>query len=77
MSLPTRGAWIEIKQVIADVVLPRRSLPTRGAWIEIRPHRQGRAYASSLPTRGAWIEIIPAATGWRLDNVAPHTGSVD
>ena len=34
MSLPVRGAWIEI--VISATCVPRAlSLPVRGAWIEI------------------------------------------
>ena len=34
MSLPVRGAWIEIEK---DLIPPKsqRSLPVRGAWIEI------------------------------------------
>ncbi len=57
LSLPVRGAWIEI---LLDYIPPLtlRSLPVRGAWIEmlfmpmrIRKHK-------SLPVRGAWIEII-------------------
>ena len=34
MSLPTRGAWIEISEV-KDRYNAKASLPTRGAWIEI------------------------------------------
>ena len=35
MSLPVRGAWIEIDQIpiVSQRVL---SLPVRGAWIEIK-----------------------------------------
>ena len=35
VSLPTRGAWIEIAPVTVSTVSPDSSLPTRGAWIEI------------------------------------------
>ena len=35
VSLPTRGAWIEIP-VIGGMFAVSLSLPTRGAWIEIR-----------------------------------------
>ena len=36
MSLPVRGAWIEI--VISATCVPRAlSLPVRGAWIEMTP----------------------------------------
>ena len=34
MSLPTRGAWIEINTQVYAYMLTM-SLPTRGAWIEI------------------------------------------
>ena len=34
LSLPTRGAWIEIVQKVAKIG-KSESLPTRGAWIEI------------------------------------------
>ena len=57
MSLPVRGAWIEIP-TRASPSLHTSSLPVRGAWIEmgttiacIFGHNQ------SLPVRGAWIEI--------------------
>ena len=35
MSLPTRGAWIEIVLSLSDKGPHNKSLPTRGAWIEI------------------------------------------
>ena len=34
-SLPTRGAWIEIKTATKHATTMLASLPTRGAWIEI------------------------------------------
>ena len=35
LSLPTRGAWIEIGLSVGINELRLASLPTRGAWIEI------------------------------------------
>ena len=35
MSLPLRGAWIEIPSQRVELIMPL-SLPLRGAWIEIR-----------------------------------------
>ena len=35
LSLPTRGAWIEISQILEITGALYLSLPTRGAWIEI------------------------------------------
>ena len=58
MSLPMRGAWIEIH---FGVVSPdsRLSLPMRGAWIEIMLCAWRSWSFLSLPMRGAWIEITP------------------
>ena len=56
LSLPTRGAWIEMRSKFG-LIRQITSLPTRGAWIEI-PNKRARPCAcKSLPTRGAWIEI--------------------
>ena len=57
MSLPVRGAWIEIS---ASLLLNKKSasLPVRGAWIEMSD-AYGRANnPASLPVRGAWIEMV-------------------
>ena len=35
LSLPPRGAWIEIADMHSILDMPPRSLPPRGAWIEI------------------------------------------
>ena len=35
MSLPARGAWIEINGYVSKNVQDGASLPARGAWIEI------------------------------------------
>ena len=59
MSLPVRGAWIEMIRLVL-LQLPLSSLPVRGAWIEIALQR-----SASLPSRGAWIEIGYARTGRR------------
>ena len=60
LSLPSRGAWIEIyiEKLSYHVSL---SLPSRGAWIEIGPVFQCRQSFRSLPSRGAWIEIASAS----------------
>ena len=56
LSLPLRGAWIEIAEEALDIILGG-SLPLRGAWIEIIPTVALGDYTMSLPLRGAWIEI--------------------
>ena len=35
MSLPARGAWIEIRMANPGVLIAVASLPARGAWIEM------------------------------------------
>ena len=57
LSLPMRGAWIEIlSDRSISSILP--SLPMRGAWIEIFVFPALRFCTVSLPMRGAWIEIV-------------------
>ena len=55
-SLPSRGAWIEIREQGRSRTA-YVSLPSRGAWIEIPQARYFTLGGSSLPSRGAWIEI--------------------
>ena len=40
VSLPVRGAWIEI-ECVSLLQLKRESLPVRGAWIEMLRQRNG------------------------------------
>ena len=76
MSLPVRGAWIEI--VISATCVPRAlSLPVRGAWIEIVISATCVPRALSLPVRGAWIEINRLTCSCKSLTVAPRAGSVD
>ena len=77
LSLPTRGAWIEIglnfARKIRFVVAPHAGSVDRnalGGW--------GRGPQGwSLPTRGAWIEISSSRCSRGVLRVAPHAGSVD
>ena len=57
VSLPTRGAWIEIRRLRrcwGD--LPGRS-PHGERGLKSEAKRTFLAVQESLPTRGAWIEI--------------------
>ena len=56
-SHPTRGAWIEINQIVSKLDTSP-SHPKRGAWVVISPtiHRLWPV-GGSLATRGAWIEM--------------------
>ena len=76
MSLPARGAWIEMGWADGAQKM-RLSLPARGAWIEITNKRGGKSLARSLPARGAWIEITAQLMTLLGLKVAPRTGSVD
>ena len=35
LSLPVRGAWVEMRAKDADILMLAKSLPVRGAWVEI------------------------------------------
>ena len=76
MSLPVRGAWIEITLILL-VVIFELSLPVRGAWIEIQIVDSSIKIFESLPVRGAWIEISPSFGKKTACPVAPRAGSVD
>ena len=77
LSLPVRGAWIEILTArIAYTII--RSLPVRGAWIEIRRQTtltDWKSRRSPCGERG-----LKYALGVLLAHetqVAPRAGSVD
>ena len=76
MSLPVRGAWIEMLNA-RPFVMYGTSLPVRGAWIEIDANKEAQYYYMSLPVRGAWIEIRWFRRGILIFGVAPRAGSVD
>ena len=62
LSLPVRGAWIEILTSSFVLVASIASLPVRGAWIEMILLIRSRPPTTSLPVRGAWIEIVENIT---------------
>ena len=76
LSLPVRGAWIEISRLPSASML-RVSLPVRGAWIEIITVSYVLYALLSLPVRGAWIEMLLMQCGEMPVLVAPRAGSVD
>ena len=77
VSLPVRGAWIEIRIMKTVHLTADRSLPVRGAWIEIWRTSTSRRTPTSLPVRGAWIEIHRLTEWHHNRQVAPRAGSVD
>ena len=77
MSLPSRGAWIEIPpgETGVEDILGRSPRGERGLKSElffaiVRKIR-------SLPSRGAWIEIHEKRETAHVVKVAPLAGSVD
>ena len=76
MSLPVRGAWIEIICLMLERIRSA-SLPVRGAWIEIDKIRLRNMRILSLPVRGAWIEMTDEYASLVASVVAPRAGSVD
>ena len=78
VSLPSRGAWIEIPLVVLSVEV-KVVAPLAGSVDRNYPRgRAGRdCIHRSLPSRGAWIEIISAERMRAPIVVAPLAGSVD
>ena len=77
LSLPVRGAWVEISLSRLNCVMQRRSLPVRGAWVEmgkalvllaLRPCRSPcgeRGLKSPLsPFLGKYIASLPVRGAW-------------
>ena len=56
---------------------PRKSLPHGERGLKSGLRLTEAALRVSLPARGAWIEIYVPWSFGNLNNVAPHTGSVD
>ena len=78
LSLPPRGAWIEILQNSLYASFCRVAPPTGS--VDRNARRTDYSYIStrSLPPRGAWIEIsAPGPARHDTPDVAPPTGSVD
>ena len=77
LSLPVRGAWVEILDNMFGDLGIHRSLPVRGAWVEISVLAlRKEKLTSSLPVRGAWVEIAIRRLSSQVQNVAPRAGSV-
>ena len=74
LSLPVRGAWIEIRNRRGRMKR-MKSLPVRGAWIEMSVSSIVSLSVQSLPVRGAWIEISNRAPDARLRWSLPVRGA--
>ena len=61
LSLPSRGAWIEIKNAI-KYMAETHVAPLTGSVDRNTGGVLAQAgHVQSLPSRGAWIEILPTA----------------
>ena len=76
MSLPTRGAWIEISIAVVTAIAFGRS-PRGERGLKSNRDKVHSQLHKSLPTRGAWIEIVSGQRNGGRNRVAPHAGSVD
>ena len=76
LSLPVRGAWVEIPSLQGCFPWALQSLPVRGAWVEICGLGWGLRPLPSLPVRGAWVEIYMGIADSEISAVAPRAGSV-
>ena len=77
MSLPSRGAWIEIDLERADLRGAARRSPHGERGLKLGLWLDGPGVLRRSPSRGAWIEIVPDFGGVHPHQVAPLTGSVD
>ena len=68
LSLPVRGAWIEIVMIAGPDGINRRS-PCGERGLKFARFINRHAVRLSLPVRGAWIEIDVSAV-WRLGKVS-------
>ena len=57
MSLPARGAWIEIAKLIHRLQMGRGRSPHGERGLKCSKQAQQHMTKQSLPARGAWIEI--------------------
>ena len=76
LSLPVRGAWVEMRYALPSGYKQGGSLPVRGAWVEIAVTIRAGSTSSSLPVRGAWVEITSSRRHVFMRGVAPRAGSV-
>ena len=77
LSLPSRGAWIEIVSELTGEQKETRRSPHGERGLKLGLVKLLLGDTSSLPSRGAWIEICKIYENDELVRVAPLTGSVD
>ena len=58
LSLPTQGAWIEIRILRHLYIRQSGRSPHRERGLKCIGYNTIEIYVASLPTQGAWIEIV-------------------
>ena len=77
MSLPSRGAWIEII-IFRKIAHSSFSVAPLTGSVDRNSRKMWKSCpATSLPSRGAWIEMVQRHSLSMRPTVAPLTGSVD
>ena len=75
LSLPVRGAWVEMRNVGGHDESRSRS-PCGERGLKLRFRMLYRNLMMSLPVRGAWVEIATLWDTLGVWDVAPRAGSV-
>ncbi len=76
LSLPVRGAWVEILQGKTQLQVAEGRSPCGERGLKFGLQLAASQAAQSLPVRGAWVEILPIAEMSAIAAVAPRAGSV-
>ena len=76
MSLPVRGAWVEMPFALGGVTRCRGRSPCGERGLKSVAGYQFPRATVSLPVRGAWVEILPFPSVEKFVLVAPRAGSV-
>ena len=57
MSLPVRGAWVEMEEVLKIATDLNRRSPCGERGLKFGTPRDNLRIVASLPVRGAWVEM--------------------
>ena len=76
MSLPVRGAWVEIGIPMRLITTMHGRSPCGERGLKCPLRGVSGCCAVSLPVRGAWVEITIYARRKARQSVAPRAGSV-
>ena len=77
LSLPSPGAWIEIRKDDLQHLRNGQSLPSPGAWIEMLQNKNEEPETSRSLHRERGLKFFMVKKYENSCRVAPFTGSVD